>query len=122
MHASNDLEAIYRGLERKVDSIKKELLSLTEDIEGAEFYGARIKARARALEKLEYRTADEIGDILGARIVADSDAAIDVVVDGLRQRGATLLDIDDFRERPRGAGGQPLDRQRIPRFKYAVMR
>jgi len=105
MHASDDLEAVYRDLSGAKDSIKQDLLNLVETIDGAEFKSIRLKERGERLEqKLAKRSVSEIGDLLGARIIADSDAAIEAVAAQLTRAGATIIDIDDFRLTGKGPG------------------
>ncbi len=105
MHASDDLAAVYRDLSAAKDSIEQDLRNIVETIDGAEFKSIRLKERAGRLdEKLKKRAVSEVSDLLGARIIADSDAAIEAVAAQLTRAGATIIDIEDFRLTGKGPG------------------
>jgi len=66
------------------DRVMKKLVGR---IEGARYYGARVKGEARLKEKLDsWRTPAKIADYLGTRIIVDTKSAMDEVLVALGRR------------------------------------
>ena len=103
-HHTQDMAMIERVARETEGDLRTLLDWSAEGIEGARVYGTRIKTGADIADKLAYgKRPDQIGDVLGGRIVVEDDAALADVIDRL-ERGAEVIDRDDKLATPNASG------------------
>lgn len=97
----NDVNALRQHAALNLPEVESFGRSLTDGVEGAEFYGARAK-EAQAIESKVAggKEPNQISDYLGARIVIESWDALKGIMDRLKASGRVLA-VDDLMRAPK---------------------
>ena len=84
---SSSTRALLAQARKALPHFDRVMKKLIGRIEGARYYGARVKGEARLKEKLDsWRTPEKIADYLGCRIIVNHQTALDQVLVTLGRR------------------------------------
>lgn len=104
-HRVDDLEKIYSKAEKSIGDLQAKLKWISQQVQGVEFIGARVKDRTTMKEKLAYmgRKPSQVSDYLGGRVSARTKGDIVETLDRL-QKTADIMEVDDFLDVPKPGG------------------
>lgn len=91
-HNTKDVKVLSQNAKALEPELRSFLDSVSQNVNGAEFIGTRIKEKSSLDKKImgKGRDADGIADIIGGRIVVDNYKAIQQVVDNIGKRARVL--------------------------------
>lgn len=99
-----NLSTITRLAQELKPELEAFLSYITDGIEGAKVYGVRIKeTESLNLKFGRGKNLDQVSDYLGGRIVAESQQALDQVLQRLREAG-NIIEVDNFLDAGKPSG------------------
>ena len=95
-HTDGNLSRLIGKAEASKPDLEQHLSLLANDVKGAEFTEVRVKKLAEAQLKADYKGGAEfVGDLLGGRIVVDTEEALQNVLKMIHER-FDVVELDDF--------------------------